>query len=124
MQKMHREDYDLICRARKQFVSLKEESLVNLQNYRLPRGCVCAQCFIIRGKYEATRRKGARMCVRFYRMYPEGYEKDTFYFAYIPRDQDSPNKNSRECGSSYEVREARHHSIRVNFNTLSLITYG
>lgn len=24
MQKMHREDYDLICRARKQFVSLEE----------------------------------------------------------------------------------------------------
>lgn len=34
MQKMHREDYDLICRARKQFVSLKEGILVNLRNYR------------------------------------------------------------------------------------------
>jgi len=35
MQKMHRADYDLICRARKQFVSLKEGFPVNLRNYRL-----------------------------------------------------------------------------------------
>lgn len=41
MQKMRREDYDLICRAWKQFVSSEEGFLVNLRNYRLPRGCVC-----------------------------------------------------------------------------------
>jgi len=35
MQKMHQADYDLICRARKQSVSLKEGFPVNLRNYRL-----------------------------------------------------------------------------------------
>jgi len=57
MQKMHREDYDLICRARKQFVSLKEGFLVNLRNYRL-RSAVYVRCFIIWNKNEVT--KGER----------------------------------------------------------------
>lgn len=57
MQKMHREDYDLICRAWKQFVSLEEGFFVNLRNYRLPRGCDCVQCFIMRSKNEVTKGK-------------------------------------------------------------------
>lgn len=52
MQKMHREDYDLICRARKQFVSLKEGSLVNLRTITVR---LCLRCFIVCSGNEVTK---------------------------------------------------------------------
>lgn len=83
MQKMHREDYDLICRARKQFVSLKDEFLVNLWNYRLPRDCVCAECFIIRNKNEVIEKKAtSKTYVRILLQDAQMRKMSTYIFMY------------------------------------------
>lgn len=119
MQKMHREDYDLICRARKQFVSLKEESLVNLQNYRLPRGCVCAQCFIIWGKSEATRGKeDVYVCVCVFVSVASRRIRERYglFRVYSVRSRFPDRKFARVRSESQS--QVRDYFVRVNFSKL------